>query len=185
MRLIPCKLFFTRGVGVHKEKLTSFEMALREAGIAPFNLVRVSSIFPPGCRIIAKEEGLPQLQPGEIVFAVIAEMSANEPGRRMASAVGVARPTDATRYGYLSEHHGYGQTEQEAGDYAEDLAATMLATALGIPFDADKDYNERKELYAMGGEMVDSSSLAIAVTAAPGGVWTTTVAAAILLFECE
>ncbi len=181
MRLIPRKLFLTRGVGVHKEKLTSFEMALREADIAQFNLVRVSSIFPPGCKIISREEGLPLLQPGEIVFAVLAEMSTNEAGRRIASSIGVARPADHDKYGYLSEHHTYGETEQEAGDYAEDLAATMLATTLGIQFDAEKDYNARREQYMMGGEIVDSTSITVAVTAQPGGVWTTTIAAAILI----
>ncbi|MEZ4675573.1 MAG: arginine decarboxylase, pyruvoyl-dependent [Caldilineaceae bacterium] len=181
MRLVPHKLFLTRGVGVHKEKLTSFEMALREAGIAHFNLVRVSSIFPPRCKIVERDEGLQLLQAGEVVFAVIAEMSTNEPGRRIASSIGVARPADQDKYGYLSEHHTYGQTEQEAGDYAEDLAATMLATTLGIPFDADKDYNERREQYRMGGEIVDTTSITVAVTAEPGGVWTTTIAAAILI----
>ncbi|RIK55928.1 MAG: arginine decarboxylase, pyruvoyl-dependent [Chloroflexi bacterium] len=179
--MIPRKLFLTRGVGVHREKLTSFEMALREAGIAQFNLVRVSSIFPPGCKIVSKEEGLPLLQPGEIVFAVLAEMSTNEAGRRIASSIGVARPADNDKYGYLSEHHTYGETEQEAGDYAEDLAATMLATTLGIQFDAEKDYNARREQYMMGGEIVDSTSITMAVTAQPGGVWTTTIAAAILI----
>jgi arginine decarboxylase len=181
MRLVPHKLFLTRGVGVHKEKLTSFEMALREAGIAHFNLVRVSSIFPPRCKIVERDEGLQLLQAGEIVFAVIAEMSTNEPGRRIASSIGVARPADQDKYGYLSEHHTFGQTEQEAGDYAEDLAATMLATTLGTPFDADKDYNERREQYRMGGEIVDTTSITVAVTAEPGGVWTTTIAAAILI----
>lgn len=181
MRLVPRKLFLTRGTGVHKEKLTSFEMALREAGIAHFNLVRVSSIFPPRCKIVTREEGLLLMQPGEIVFAVLAEMATNEPGRRIASSIGVARPADHDRYGYLSEHHTFGQTEQEAGDYAEDLAATMLATTLGIPFDAEKDYNERREQYMMGGEIVDTTSITIATTAAPGGVWTTVISAAILI----
>ncbi|WP_298983325.1 pyruvoyl-dependent arginine decarboxylase [Caldilinea sp.] len=181
MRLIPRKLFLTRGVGIHKEKLTSFELALRDAGIAQFNLVRVSSIFPPHCQIVSKEEGLKLLQPGEIVFSVIAEMSSNEPGRRIAASIGVARPADHDKYGYLSEHHSYGQTEKEAGDYAEDLAATMLATTLGINFDANKDYNERKEQYMMGGEIVDSTSITMATTAAPGGVWTTVISAAILI----
>lgn len=181
MRLIPRKLFLTRGTGIHKEKLTSFEMALRDAGIAHFNLVRVSSIFPPGCKIVSREDGLPLLQAGEIVFAVIAEMSSNEPGRRIASSIGVARPADSDKYGYLSEHHTYGQTEREAGDYAEDLAATMLATTLGIPFDAEKDYNARKEQYLIGGEIVDTTSMTMAVTAEAGGVWTTVISAAILI----
>ena len=80
MRLIPRKMYLTRGLGVHKEKLTSFEMALREAGIAQFNLVRVSSIFPPHCQIVTREEGLQLLQPGEIVFSVLAEtLDAYEP----------------------------------------------------------------------------------------------------------
>jgi arginine decarboxylase len=181
MRLIPRKLFLTRGVGIHREKLTSFELALRDAGIAHFNLVRVSSIFPPHCQIVTREEGLPLLQPGEIVFAVLAEMSTNEPGRRIASSIGVARPANIDKYGYLSEHHTFGQTEEEAGDYAEDLAATMLATTLGIQFDAEKDYNERKEQYMMGGEIVDTTSMTVAVTASPGGVWTTVIASAILI----
>lgn len=181
MRFVPRKLFLTRGTGVHREKLTSFEMALREAGIANFNLVRVSSIFPPGCRIISKEEGLALLQPGEIVFTVLAEMATNEPGRRIAASIGVAIPADTTKHGYLSEHHAFGMTEQEAGDYAEDLAATMLATTLGIPFDPEKDYNERREQYRMGGEIVDSTSITMAVQAHPGGVWTTVVTAAVLI----
>ena len=124
---------------------------------------------------------MPLLQAGEVVFAVLAEMSTNEPGRRIAASIGVARPADIDKYGYLSEHHTYGQTEQEAGDYAEDLAATMLATTLGIQFDAEKDYNERREQYFMGGEIVDTTSITMAVTAQPGGVWTTVISAAILV----
>ncbi len=181
MRLVPHKMFFTRGVGSHKEKLTSFELALREAGIAQFNLVRVSSIFPPNCQIISKEDGLKLLQPGEVVFVVLAEMSTNEPGRRIAASVGIARPKDSNKYGYLSEHHTFGMTEQEASDYSEDLAATMLATTLGISFDPDKDYNARKEQFLMAGEIVDTSSVTIGVTAEPGGVWTTVLAAAVLI----
>jgi arginine decarboxylase len=181
MRFVPRKLFLTRGVGVHKEKLSSFELALREAGIASFNLVRVSSIFPPNCLVVQQEKGLALLEPGEIVFTVLAEMSTNEAGRRIAASIGLARPADSSRYGYLSEHHAYGQTELEAGDYAEDLAATMLATTLDIPFDAEKDYNERKEQYRMGGEIVDSQSITMADEAATGGVWTTVIASAVLL----
>jgi len=48
--MVPKQLFLTKGMGKHKEKLTSFEMALRAAGIAQYNLVKVSSIFPPGCK---------------------------------------------------------------------------------------------------------------------------------------
>ena len=181
MRFVPRKLFLTRGVGINKEKLNSFEMALRNAGIAHLNIVRVSSIFPPGCKIASPEEGLAALEAGEVTFVVLAEMSTNEPGRRIAASIGIAIPADQQMYGYLSEHHTYGQTEKEAGDYAEDLAASMLATLLGVPFDLDKDYKELSEKYRMGGHIVDSTSITQTAEGASGGVWTTVVAAAVLL----
>ena len=63
---IPTKAFLTKGVGRHREKLTSFEMALRDAHLANFNLVRVSSIFPPQCELVDREEGLSMLKPGQV-----------------------------------------------------------------------------------------------------------------------
>ncbi len=181
MRFVPRKLFLTHGTGVHPAKLTSFEMALRDAGIAHLNIVRVSSIYPPGCRIVSKEEGLAAVEPGEVVFVVLAEMSTNEPGRRIAASIGVAIPADPAQYGYLSEHHTFGQTDKEASDYAEDLAAGMLATVLGVPFDLDRDYNERKEQYRVGGQIVDSTSITQTANGDEAGRWTTVVAAAVLI----
>ena len=92
--MVPKKLFLTKGVGKHKERLSSFELALRDAGIAAQNLVRVSSIFPPNCKLISRKEGLQYLHPGEVVFAVIAENSTREPHRLVASSIGVALPAD-------------------------------------------------------------------------------------------
>ena len=132
-KMVPNKIFYTKGVGVHKEKLASFEMALRAAGLAHCNLVLVSSIFPPGCKVVPKEEGLKALKPGEIVFAVYDRESNNEPNRLIAASVGVAIPADASVHGYLSEHHSFGETEEKAGEYAEDLAASMLATFRSSP----------------------------------------------------
>ncbi|HKN47266.1 MAG TPA: pyruvoyl-dependent arginine decarboxylase, partial [Candidatus Polarisedimenticolia bacterium] len=63
---VPKKLHLTKGVGKHREKLSSFEMALRSAGIASYNLVRVSSIFPPHCKLISPQEGTKLLRPGQI-----------------------------------------------------------------------------------------------------------------------
>ena len=134
---IPTKAFLTKGVGRHKEKLTSFEMALRDAHLANFNLVRVSSIFPPHCELVDREEGMSMLKPGQVVFAVIAESATNEPSRLVAASIGVAMPADPSHHGYISEHHSYGQNETVSGEYAEDLAASMLATVLGVPFEAD------------------------------------------------
>jgi arginine decarboxylase len=179
--MIPRRVFLTKGVGKDREKLASFEKALRSAGIAHCNLVRVSSIFPPGAKIISRRQGLALLQPGEITFAVMSENATNEPHRLVAASIGVAIPRDAARYGYLSEHHSFGQTGREAGDYAEDLAAQMLASTLGVPFDVDKAYDERKEQYKVGGLIVRTSNITQSAVGDKNSQWTTVVAAAVML----
>lgn len=178
---VPRYMFFTKGVGVSKEKLASFENALREAQIAHLNLVSVSSIFPPHCHIIDIKTGLKRLEPGEITHCVMARQESQEPGRRLVASIGLALPAENGRYGYLSEHHGFGQTEQEAGDYAEDLAASMLANTLGIEFDPDKDYDERRDIYKMSGKIVESQHTSIGALGAEGQLWTTVIAAAIFV----
>jgi len=179
--MVPSKIFFTKGVGVHKEKLASFELALRQAGIAQCNLILVSSIFPPGCKRISKEEGIKFLSPGEIVFCVYDRLETNEPNRLIAASVGVAVPADETQHGYLSEHHGFGETDQKAGEYAEDLAASMLATTLGIEFDPDTAWNEREQIYKMSGKIVRSANITQSAIGNKDGLWTTVFAAAVLL----
>ncbi len=178
---MPAHLFLTKGVGKHKDKLTSFEMALRDAGIAHLNLVRVSSIFPPHCKIIPKSRGLVLLQPGQIAFTVMSENSTNEPNRLIAASIGVAVPTDRNQYGYLSEYHSFGLTEKEAGDYAEDQAATMLATTLGVTFDPDKSYDEKKEIWKISGKIYRTQSITQSAIGAKGGSWTTVLAMAVFI----
>jgi arginine decarboxylase len=178
---VPRYMFFTKGVGSAKEKLASFENALREAGIAHLNLVMVSSIFPPFCNILGLQEGLRRLEPGEITHCVMAKETTQEPGRRLVASIGLALPAEKGMYGYLSEHHGFGQTETEAGDYAEDLAASMLANTLGIEFDPTKDYDERREIYRMSGKIVESQNICQAALGAEGSLWTTVIAAAIFV----
>lgn len=178
---VPRYMFFTKGVGVAKEKLASFEHALRDAGIAHLNLVEVSSIFPPHCTIIDLEDGVSRLEPGEITHLVIARQQINEPGRRIVASIGLALPSEEGRYGYLAEHHGFGQTETEAGEYAEDLAASMLASTLGVEFDPEKDYDERREIYQMSGKIVESQHISQAALGAEGKAWTTVLAAAVFI----
>lgn len=178
---VPRYMFFTKGVGVNKEKLSSFENALREARIAHLNLVTVSSIFPPHCKIIDIEAGLAKLEPGEITHCVMAREQINEPGRRIIASIGLALPSEPGRYGYLSEHHGFGQTELEAGEYAEDLAASMLANTLGIEFDPNKDYDERREVYKMSEKIVESQHTSQGALGAEGSLWTTVIASAIFV----
>lgn len=178
---IPTKIFFTKGVGRHKDYLSSFELALRSAGIEICNLVTVSSIFPPGCKRISREEGLKEIKPGQITFAVMARNSTNEPNRLTAASVGVALPADNNQYGYLSEHHPYGVKEKIAGDYAEDLAAQMLATTLGVEFDPEADWNEREQVFRMSEKIVKTFNITQTAEGDRKGLWTTVIASAILL----
>lgn len=178
---VPSRIFFTKGVGKHKEYLSSFELALRNAGIEICNLVTVSSIFPANCKRITREEGIKELTPGQITFTVMARNSTNEPNRLIASSLGVALPADNAQYGYLSEHHPFGQTEKVAGEYAEDLAATMLATTLGVDFNPDTDWSERENIYKMSGKIVRSFNITQSAEGDKNGLWTTVLAAAILL----
>ncbi|NOZ76774.1 MAG: arginine decarboxylase, pyruvoyl-dependent [Euryarchaeota archaeon] len=179
--MIPGKVFFTKGMGRHKERLESFELALRSAGIEKFNLVKVSSILPPHCRIIPKEEGLEELSPGQVVFCVLSENQSNEPHRLIAASVGCAVPKDRSMYGYLSEHHSFGEKEEKAGEYAEDLAASMLATTLGIDFDPDKSYDERREVWKISNRIVKTRNVTQSARVEKDGRWTTVVAAAVFV----
>jgi arginine decarboxylase len=177
---VASELFLTKGVGQHKEKLVSFELALRDARLAPFNIVRVSSILPPGCKIVTPETGVKGLSPGQIIYSVIAQASSNERHRLMAASIGVAVPKDRTQIGYLSEHHSFGDDEKTTGDYAEDLAAQMLATILGVDFDVDQAYNERLDQWKLSGKIVTTRNITQA-SLAKRGLWTTVLAAAVLV----
>src|ERR1700758_5756613 len=134
---IPRRVFLTRGVGTHRHQLSAFEYALRDADIEQQNLVSVSSILPANCELITRKAGIATLSPGEITYCVMARAETNEAGRHIAAGIGLARPRDPAHYGYISEHHCFGMTEAETADYVEDLAATMLASTLGIEFNPD------------------------------------------------
>ncbi|MCP9439535.1 MAG: arginine decarboxylase, pyruvoyl-dependent [Nitrospira sp.] len=178
--MVPTHMFLTRGVGVHKEKLASFEEALRSAGVAYCNLVSVSSILPPNCKIISRKRGEKLLSPGEITFCVMARSETNERNRLISASVGLAKPTDRNSYGYLSEHHAHGETDEETGEYTEDLAAQMLATTLGLEFDPNVAWKEREQVFKMGGKIVKTSNITQSAIG-KAGKWTTVIALAVFI----
>ena len=180
--LVPKKVFFTKGVGTHKAELRSFELALRDAGVEKCNLVSVSSILPPSCQVISKNEGIKHLYPGMVTFTVLARCASNEAHRLVASSIGCAVPADPDAYGYLSEHHVYGQNEKTAGDYAEDLAAAMLASTLGLEFDEEKSWDENRAIYQLSDKIVRATNVTQTAVIGSEGNFTTVVAAAVFLF---
>jgi arginine decarboxylase len=179
--LVAKKLFLTKGKGVHEDRLTSFEYALRDAGIAGTNIVLISSIFPPQAKLISRKEGLKKIKPGQILFTIYSKNQTKEPHRVCSASVGIAQPKDSNRYGYLSEYESFGQNEIQAGDYAEDIAAQMLASSLGIPFDADKDWDEKRQQWMISGEIYNTHNVTQSTKGDKDGKWTTVFAAAVLI----
>jgi arginine decarboxylase len=180
--LVPTKVFLVRGRGAHKEKLVSFEIALRDAGIAPYNLVRVSSIFPPRARFVSRAAGLKMLRPGQILFVVLSENATDVAGRLITASIGAAVPDDPARYGYLAEHSDEGKSARETALHTEYLAAEMLATKLGERLKAPG--RGAKTFRVSNGLSLRTRSATQAAKGA-AGLWTTTVAAAVLVIHTE
>ena len=180
MTQVPRYFILTKGVGKHKENLASFEVALKDAGISAYNQVTVSSIIPPACKQIPRDQGVAMLKPGEIVFLVLARNSTNEPHRLLAASIGLAIPRDETVHGYLSEWHCYGATDDEAGDYSEDLAAQMLASTLGLDFDVNTSWDEREQVFKSSGRIIKTANITQSAVAQKGQ-WTTVVAGAVFI----
>lgn len=194
MRLRPCKVFLVKGKGVHSEKLNSFELALRDAGISGFNLVYVSSILPPHCQVVDAQDGLKYFEPGEIVHCVLSRAETDEPGRRIASAIGMAFPAaeawERGQHGYISECHQVGMTVQQASDLAEDQAAEMLASLMGVEsVNWTTFWDPKKDVYSVKGRPVKTKSICQSAVGAPlsgpdgwiGETWTTVIAAAVFV----
>jgi len=179
--MLPKRVFLTKGVGKNKERLASFEDALRNAGLAEYNIVNVSSIYPPGCKLIRREAGKKLLSPGQIVYCVMAKNATNEPHRLVSASIGLAIPRRKDCYGYLAEHASFGEREEKAGEYAEDLAASMLATILGVKFNPDSSYDEKKEIWKISGEIVKTTNITQSALGNKDGLWTTVIAAAVFV----
>ena len=181
--IIPEKVFFTNGSGRAKMKLEAFEFALRNAGIEKFNLVKVSSIIPPNCKIISKSEGLKALKPGGITFLVMARAESDEKGTRVTSSVGLAVPKDRSNYGYFSEHEEFGSSSIKVGERAEELAASMLASTLGIKFNTKYDWKEKKKVIKMSNKIIRTENITESVVVKKQGEWTCAVAAAVFILS--
>ncbi|MBC7109558.1 MAG: arginine decarboxylase, pyruvoyl-dependent [Archaeoglobi archaeon] len=134
--MIPKKFFLVTGCGSHRTDLGSFEIALRDAGVERQNFVSVSSIIPPGCRMIDAEEGRSLLKPGEITFCVMARNSSCKEGENISAALSYVIPEDEERNGYLFEYHGNEKDPEEAKrraiELAEDLCRDLYECELKI-----------------------------------------------------
>ena len=181
--LIPVQAYLTRGVGVHREELVAFELALREAGIAAQNLVAVSSILPPDCELIGRTEGEKLLQPGQILHVVISREETCEPHRVLGAAIGIARPADRSLHGFIAEHGSFERTESEIASHAEDLAITMLASTLGIEVDESLDAGARADALSADARIEHRDTICAVAAGDAEGRWTVVIAAAVFIME--
>lgn len=189
--MVPKYIFLTKGTGVNQDCLHSFELALKEAKIEKYNLACVSSILPPRCKLIAMEEGLKKLKPGQIVNCVMSKNSTNEFSRQISSSIGVAIPSDRNIFGYISEYHAYGETSEMCGQYAEYLAASMLASSLGADFNGYEIFGRRKEDkkgvifkgtgFLIGSNIVETRNITQIAVCKERNVWTTVISAAVFV----
>ncbi len=142
----PTRVFFVSGTGVHKEERVATQHAMREAGVADMNLVKVSSVIAPGCTIIPAEEGRALLKPGAMAFAVIATAQTAEPHQRIAVALAWAKPDKDGCPGYiaeLEEDMARGMTADKATDEAGEDVVQIMAEKLRATVDAEKVWAKR------------------------------------------
>ena len=123
-----------------------------------------------------------ELVPGAICYCVMAKASTDEHGRLIAASVGIAIPKDSNRWGYLSEVDGYGMNRREASDMAEDLAAEMLGTTLGIEVDPNQAWSEKEQVYKSSRMIIRTSNIT-QTARGKKDLWTTVVAIAMFLFD--
>ena len=184
MNLVPARYFLTKGIGIHEQEFYSRKEALRDAGIELCNLVRVSGVIPPGCRRIARTEGIEALSPGVLTFAVQALSRTNVPGQIATAALGLALPADPQCHGYIAEAGGV--TGIEAAELAldvEERAAGNLAASWGIePTGADALLRGRKH-YEFEGREVAVESLVSSAKGQEKRLWTTVLVAAVYLLD--
>lgn len=184
MNLVPKKFFLTKGVGVHEKPIRAFEEALRDAGIEICNLVKISSVIPPGCRCISREEGLPLLKAGQITFAVLAQTQTNEPDQIVSCGIAMAQPEDDTVHGYLTElEEAVGITEEDARHDVEEMAIENLATKWGLKKDGDDILDPRRRNYVLKGKKVRLDSITATAKGAQGNRYTVALTAAVFLFD--
>ncbi|MCX2818721.1 hypothetical protein EGH25_05065 [Haladaptatus sp. F3-133] len=154
---VPSEVFFVSGVGRHTARVASFEHALRDAGIEPYNLVTVSSIFPPDTDKVEPHEGVEALEAGQVVHAVLGRETATDGEPR--AAVGVAHP-DGDGHGYFVEGDGV------TGDEAETLAREMVETS-ETTGDVARSFNVEASATADGDGYVTAVAVAVLVPPQP------------------
>ncbi|HET9872653.1 MAG TPA: pyruvoyl-dependent arginine decarboxylase [Propionibacteriaceae bacterium] len=115
------------GTGVGRTRLSAFDAALHDAGVADYNLIRLSSVIPPGSRVI-KIAGGEQLSGGhgDALYCVYADAYASTPGEQAWVGLAWSLRDDESGAGLFVEHHGSSKStvERDLVTTLEDMSRT-------------------------------------------------------------
>lgn len=118
---VPRSYFLVSGAADAQTPLNAFDAALRDAGIEDLNLVKVSSIVPPGCQRVDPRP----IAAGTMVAAAYASITSALPGEVIAAGVAVGLPEEADRAGIIMEYSARGHREE-----IEEIVSSMARYAL-------------------------------------------------------
>lgn len=185
MKIVPTKFFLTKGVGIHEKELRAFEEALRDAGIHTCNLIKTSSVIPPGCKRINVEEGMKMIPPGQITFAVLAQSQTNEPGQIISAGIAMAQPKDKSIHGYLTEvEEAIGRTAEDVEQDCIEMAIENLITEQKKKsFDGESVYRKGKKNYTIQGMDIAVDCLVSSAQGAEKNKYTVVLVAAVFIYE--
>lgn len=119
-------IYVVRGIGTGRTALSAFDAALGDAGAADFNLVRLSSVIPPGSRVVELDGRHPIMgNHGDRLYCVYAAGYATRPGDVALAGIAWALKKDGSAAGFFVEHtaSGRGHLEGMLSTSVEDLSA--------------------------------------------------------------
>ena len=102
---MPTRYFLASGTSEGYTSLNAFDGALLQAGIGNTNIVKMSSIVPPHCKLVAPIA----LPPGALVPAAYAAITSDVPGEIISAGVAVALPEDEDQNGLIMEYSAKGE----------------------------------------------------------------------------
>ncbi|MEX0770348.1 MAG: arginine decarboxylase, pyruvoyl-dependent [Balneolaceae bacterium] len=103
----PNLFSLVRGAAEGRTRLNAFDNALIQAGVGDTNLVRMSSILPPGAKQVSIEDiNLPK---GGLIPLAYASIDAVTPGRMISSAIAVGIPEDPEEPGVIMEFEDHAE----------------------------------------------------------------------------
>jgi len=114
----------TKGVGTGETRMAAFDAALYAAGIANYNLVRLSSIIPPGFEVRVEQCNENDKNFGDRLYVVYASQVEDEVGKGAWAGIGWVLAQDGSGKGLFTEHEAH--SEQEVRDLIQKTFTGMV-----------------------------------------------------------